>query len=276
MNQQLLTGRMISARDWERYVNYPLIVCGFAVMALGARRDGRFARLARAAVITGLLSIAWILIDAQRSAYDAFWTDNAYSLAAVRALRAASAVRSDIGLVALDRPQLGPLVDLRAGRLLPLSIDYTDVFLNRLPEITAGNVGGSLSLVRPRLFRHLAVVAMSPGEFGRILRSEAASRSGWYLGFLFSLQDYWYPETDDRLVRSAEILESLPGVLAEYSAFLRKPRAPEAGTAIVVRSSPIEQAPSGLTRSETEVSRGAAGSGANRVMVRAFSQGAWR
>jgi hypothetical protein len=54
------------------------------------------------------------------------------------------------------------------------------------------------------------------------LKDEAKQKTGWYLGFIFSFKDFWYPATDNRGVRQDEILENIDWIVSAYTEYLKK------------------------------------------------------
>jgi hypothetical protein len=106
----------------------------------------------------------------------------------------------------LANPALAPLLEFRMRGSLPCQIDYTELFERRVPSMAViGGDWGVRSSFKGRLFEYFARLGRSPKEVATLLSSEVNQRAGFYLGFLFSMKDYWYPLTDDRHVRQEEL-----------------------------------------------------------------------
>lgn len=231
-NQQVLTGIMVSARDWERNANYPFLSSGFflacrlVITVPNPRTTQMAARLAGVVVA----SIALVVAVVQLKTYRLWFQINALSVAMARAL-AASDVSRETRLV-LDNADLAPLLAIRSGASR-FVLDYTEVAITRVPDM--GPSGTPPESPHERgLFEYWWRTGLEPARAEQLLRTEAASRGGFFLAFLFSFRDYWYPATDNRLVRQVEIERSIPDIVRRYQAFLAT--APErVGASDVVR-----------------------------------------
>src|SRR5207248_786826 len=89
------------------------------------------------------------------------------------------------------------------------------------------------------LFEYWWRTGISPPEAEGTLLTEAAQRTGYFSGFLFSLMDYWYPASDDRAVRRQEILAAIPQIVDRYARFLKSSQKDsEAGVLLVTGKDP--------------------------------------
>lgn len=231
-NQQLVTGLMVSARDWERYANYPFLVCG-AALALTVMREmvmrdmvmceGRADRatpargLRRARVVVPIL-IALLIARAHHRTYQFFLDINATSVAMARALRQADGAFAGTSVV-LAEPGLAPLVRVRTGDARPMLLDYTRVFRAPIPRLASDGRQAVPSAHEAAMFEHFKRLGLSPEGLGDLLAQEATARVGYFLGFSFGFVDWWYPASDERAVRPAEVLAAIPAVVARYRAF---------------------------------------------------------
>jgi hypothetical protein len=86
-----------------------------------------------------------------------------------------------------------------------------------------GGIPAGRQTHQERLFEYFARQGRTSQEVGDILRREAQGRGGFYLGFLFSFRDYWYPATDNRLVRQDEILRQIGLIVGQYREYRQAP-----------------------------------------------------
>lgn len=221
-NQQVLTGWMVSARSWEQYVNYTLLILGCLLWISDGNARVLEAPDRRVRVLaTSLLAlITFVLVVAQVRVFHLFRDVNLKTLAMKQALEGISGVDPWRTKLVLEEPELAALLEFRMkGRLRSL-IDYTDISRRIAPLAERDGNWGIRSPFKERLFEYFARVRHSPAEVQRILSEEAARRYGFFSAFLFSLMDQWYPLTDDRKVREREIRAILPEIVRGYTGYL--------------------------------------------------------
>lgn len=227
LNQQVLTGVMVSARNWERYACYPLLICGCALLAsetLSARRDQMpwwlhlsFDTGTAAAVIV----VGWTLIAAQGRAYDMWLRTNQKSVAIVNALRNVEVEPGRPFLLVLDEPGLAPLVAVRRGGQRESLLDHTDTFLTRVPRLERSAF--ALTALSEPLFEYWRRGHVSPARATEILGAEIAARNGTALAFLFHQCDYWYPCSDSRDLQLEAASSHVPAIVQAYAESLEHP-----------------------------------------------------
>jgi len=222
MNQQLLTGLMISTRDWERYSNYPLLILGFAGGVLlrpsNTKMIPHVVRTWAPALFALILAVG--VGRAQKSAVDQWRPLNELVMAQQDALRNATRLSESSSLV-LEDPGSAPLLQVKAGRPLRFVLFYNDLF--RSPIANMPEYGGPPSgrqAHQKRLFEYFSRNGKSWEEVDQILRAEAQGRGGFYLAFLFSIMDHWYPASENRLVRQEEILRQIAPIVGAYKEYL--------------------------------------------------------
>jgi hypothetical protein len=229
-NQQILTGVMASAREWERNVDLPFVViaAGILVSHTHWRPSWQDPAIALATIIvTGFAALSSV------RTYELWLPDNLNSLAIARAVTAAGPLLDRDTRLVLDRPEYAPFVEARLGRPLHALLNYTDVFKNPIaptPDFTP-------TLLSDSLFEYWKQSGVTPDAARQILEQEARLRSGYYSGFLFNICEYWHPCTDGRNVKTDKIVAALPNVINSYAAFLAKP-APPGKFAFVTSKSP--------------------------------------
>jgi hypothetical protein len=236
MNQQVLSGLMVSTKDWERYINHPLLVIGAAIFCSSFAATRHFGIIggapgtARGLKIAAIIATSAILFFAFNSAQKtvAGWTSiNVDSLAMARAIDAGSNQITPNVFLVLDTPSLAPLIAVRRGGKRGFLIDYTDVFLDLVPTFDLANF--KITEHGLRMFTYWRLSGISPSEAERQLRKETASRAGFYSAFFFNICDYWYPCTDNRAVKTALIGKLIGLVIDRYRRFLSQPSL-ESGT----------------------------------------------
>lgn len=224
-NQQLLTGLMVSARDWERYANYPLLVLGAALgwrLFISLRMPNRAAWNWGAGLGLGGLALWFIIsiIGAQQTSYTLWLPQNLEAEAGARAvMRAAASLPGEPRLL-YDSPGLAPHVAVRTRGVGTPILDYTDLFRDPIPLMDASGAPPPAPRHHNALFEYWTRMGITPARANEILLGEAAQQSGFFSAFLFSFADHWYPATDSRRVQGTAISAAIPGIIAEYERFL--------------------------------------------------------
>lgn len=223
LNQQIVTGVMVSTRDWERYIDYqPLVFSGIWLC-----REVLQPRLApfwtKYLAPVGLVWVAWMLGPSLERTYQAWLLPNAQSVAIARALSAQPETMRQQEVV-LNDVGLAPLVALRLGGANFLGA-YTTLFFDPVADLGQEDLGAHLSNTRQRLdlYRYLFRKGVSADELKSALEGEALARSGYHLAFFFSFKDHWYPASDNRAVRTEELVRTVPLIVEEYRSFLQNP-----------------------------------------------------
>jgi hypothetical protein len=222
-NQQLLTGRMVSVRDWERSVDYPLVFLAGSVLTASSVRRWRVSLPAVYGVLGALLALAGsALVTAQQRLFEEqYLARNLESVALQRAVEAVEARGVRPAVWALERPELSLLLQVRLQRRIPHLLEAADVFTQPIPPTTrAGGAWGSRSPFARRLFEHFARTVRAPAAIGRVLDLEADAGGGQYLTYLFALDEWWTAMTDGRALRRDAVRERIPEVRAAYAAYL--------------------------------------------------------
>jgi hypothetical protein len=222
MNQQLLTGVMISTRDWERYINHPAMMIGLGILLsrLETVEGGTMLKRAHrwAAPLAAALSL---IIALSLNQSTSFWhAPNARTLAMTKAIEAAPNELDGWTLV-LEEPGLAPSLAVRRGGRRDALIDYTDVVLDWIPS--SEHAEFRLTRHGEALFEYWRLLGLSNTEAANILQTEVDARGGYYSAFFFNICDYWYPCTDNRAVRTDEITALLPEVIASYERYRGQP-----------------------------------------------------
>jgi hypothetical protein len=221
-NQQVLTGRMISTRDWERYSDYPLVCFGWLLLAVPAIRSSAV----RAETLYALAGAVLVLgthglLTAQQRVFDEFVLANLKSVAMAEAVNVAATGGNGAKTLVLEDPELAPLLQFRLNRRTLVLADGTRTLVRRIdPLTTADGAHGLRSPFTRELFEYLARMGRSPARLRRVLEQETAAGSGFALSFLFDLRDWWAPITDGRAARPAQIRALLPAIVQAYEQYL--------------------------------------------------------
>jgi hypothetical protein len=273
MNQQLVTGLMVSTRDFERYSNYPVLVLGAVTLAAGLRLGVPAPGHMRLAATVILAVLVALLVEGQRFVVRGFEHDNDHAVAARRAIEMALP-ETTARRVVLANASLVAAVAARTRRSgeIVFVLDYTDLSRRTLPR-PDGNADeqAAADAHRERLFEYFARLGMSPAEVGQTLGSEAASigtRPGFLLHFLFHLADVWYPMTDSRQMRPNTVAGALPDIVADYSLFLHRWPAVLDEPAMIVTGPGLAQ----VADSRHFVHRAIGGAAAGTSVAQAYEQ----
>ena len=243
-NQQVVSGLMISTRDWERYVDYPIVFLGVIVISgLLLRRARVRVRHLYALAGAGLLMGVHLLIKAQDRVFEEeFLVANLKSMAMKRAVEAVDAAGGRGTMLVLEDPELSSLLQFRLNRRAHILLDGTQVFLRNIdPLEKSGGKRGRDSPFCRQLFEYLARIGRQPASVGRIFGRENDAGGGYHLSFLFDLKDWWGPITDGRRLQREAIRSLLPGIVRDYEQYLAR------GDACWVRPAVLltRQSPSG-------------------------------
>ncbi len=222
-NQQLVTGRMISTRDWERYVVYSLVVAGVAIFGAAWLRRARVRpRVVYAVAGAGLLAGGHVLLVAQDRAFEnEFLSANLKSMALKRAVGELRARGLESAPLVLEEPELASLLQLRLDRRVDSLLDIARAFDDPPdPLDLVGGRWGARSALKRELFEYFARWPRTPGRVERILRHEADTGAGYFLSFLFHGRDWWRPASDGRAVQPERIGPLLPGIRQDFEEYL--------------------------------------------------------
>lgn len=226
MNYQIVTGVMISSRDWERNINFVFVViAGFVIarsMSFGWNAVHR-KKLANALIVVMLV----VLTVGQRNVWTMFLHYNEVATAARRALAGAGEIRSDDRIYMADVTWTN-LVEIKMNRRLPFSLNFFNTYLaSPRPPLTNKDTNpGAGTLYRDVVFDHLYHVGVTPNEFNNILQTEVDNGYGIFLGWFFHFRDWWYPSSDNRMLQKERLSRALPGLVAAYRTYLSNPNPP--------------------------------------------------
>lgn len=222
-NQQVITGFMISARDWERNFNYPALVFG-ALAALAARiplpAALRAPRYGEWAGWLACLAAAVVLVRAERQSIGYWMPQNLESVAARRALDSAAPKPAAGTPLVLEESGLGPLVELRTDGAANILMDFYHVGIDLVPNMAPDATEAGPSPYETVVFEYWLRTGITPEEAEKLLHAEIERAAGTYINFLFSFRDAWYPASDNRAVRRPELERSVAPLIARYRSYL--------------------------------------------------------
>lgn len=220
LNQQLLTGVMISTRDWERYINHPALMIALGIVFSRLDWDDGVFKHFRRWVPVAVIALSLFAIFSLNRSTSLWHSPNARAFAMAKAIEAAPNELEGWTLV-LEEPGLAPALAVRRGGKRDALIDYTDVVIDWIPSSEHAEFG--LTRHGEALFEYWRLLGLSKAEVAKILQTEVAARGGYYSAFFFNICDYWYPCTDNRAVRTEEITALLPEVIASYERYRAQP-----------------------------------------------------
>ena len=230
MNQQIVTGVMVSTRDFERYSNYPALVLGAAVLATAVGPPRWLAAAIRPLLAGSIAGLGLVVTLGQWTTVDQFRNANEASVAMARAIRTAVATEAAPPRVLVAEVELVPLVAVRLhGRAhVEFVLDYTETLRRVWPRFEAehGDERRSADFHGARLFEYFARSGLSVVDVKNRLRGEAGTigtGSALLLHFLFHRFDVWYPDSDSRKLRPEFVRAALPQIVDRYARFLAHP-----------------------------------------------------
>lgn len=232
-NQQIVTGMMISAKEWERYVNYPFLILGASLFLseIDYCKKTRIAKILQQIIL--LILIIFIsnrLFAAQRNTFNHWYPPNELGVAEERAIEVSlDNQKLNQVKILLENPGREPLLALRLNKQnnkTEFVVNYNKIFTNPIADMPAkGGLPHNHLEHRDDLFEFFARTAKTPAEVSHILKNEIRQQYRWYLGFLFSFKDLQLPVTDGRLVRPNEIWGNLDLIVSLYVKYLQVPQA---------------------------------------------------
>jgi hypothetical protein len=223
MNQQIVTGVMVSTRDFERYSNYPVLVLAAAILVTTAAPLRRLAAVTRPLLAGGIAVVASVVVLGQWQTVHQFRGVNEASVTMARAIRSVGALGVAPPRVLIEEVELVPLVAVRlhGHAQVEFVLDYTEIIEPSRPD---GR--GAAASHRASLFEHFARSGQSVADVERLLQAEAATigtSAGYFLHFLFPRLDVWYPRSDSRKLRPDLVRAALPQIVDDYARFLANP-----------------------------------------------------
>lgn len=230
MNQQIITGWMISGRDWERFINLSFaVISGGILFSLVTHHRSWHGPMIGTAIIVAVVFSA----RSSKRTYNFWLDDNLKSVAMARAIETADTLVRDTLLV-LEQPEYFPHVSLMTRRRFHALLDYTEVFKHPIPATPEFRP----TPLSAALFEYWRQTNVSPDAAREILRREALQQGGYYSGFIFNICEYWSPCTDGRNLQTEKILKTVPSVIDSYEKFLAVPAQGRKFAYVQVKSPP--------------------------------------
>lgn len=236
-NQQLVTGRMVSSRDWERSLDYPLVFVGAAIVGASLVRRWRVSeRILYAMLGAGVLATVQSLVGAQQALFEEeYLARNLESVALQRAVEAVEARGVRPAVWILQKPELSLLLEVRLQRPFPHLLEAGEVFTHPVPSMSRpGGAWGARSRFARPLFEYFARESRTPAAVERLLAREADAGGGTFLTFLFALDEWWASMTDGRATQGRAVRTHLPDVREAYARYLQDEDACWARSAVVL------------------------------------------
>ncbi|MFN8093754.1 MAG: hypothetical protein U0599_16345 [Vicinamibacteria bacterium] len=221
-NQQVITGRMILASTWERYVDYPLVFLGIAIVA-GWRLRGRASLPSAYAVAGAAVVLAGsALVTAQDRVFQQeYLVVNLESVAMRRAVQAVEARGLRDVTWLLTEPSRSLMLEARLERRIDHLLDVSALFRRPVdPLARPEGEWGARSPHARQVFEYLARRPRTPAAVARQLNQESEGGTGDILRFLFDYRDFWAPMTDGRQLRSADVRARIPEVRDGFARYL--------------------------------------------------------
>jgi hypothetical protein len=246
-NQQVASGVMISARDWERNTSYALLVFGVIAAASVIWRcfELRFSARMIGVICLGCLAI---LLRAQWITFRLWAPTNLESIAIVRALNATDSDLVHRARLTFEDAGISQLVQVRMKDSIDAPLSFYKVAMNLIPVMAPGATEADVSPYENLVFEHWLRTNVSAADAERLLRTEIRQGVGTFTNYLFAFRDAWYPASDNRAVRRAELERSVRAIIGRYEIFLEPENRRRLATepALLISSRAPAQLPSSL------------------------------
>jgi hypothetical protein len=220
-NQQIVSGLMISARDWERNVSYPLLVFGAtaasSLILPTAMLDSK--RFAAVAWLAAALCAA-IVGRGQFAAFRMWETRNVESIAIVRALEATSPDLLANSSLTFEDAGISQFIQVRMRSSVNVPLTFYKVAMHFVPNMAPDATTADPSAYEDLVFAYWLRTGVDPKRAEELLRSEISQRAGTFTNYFFSFRDGWYPASDNRAVRPTELEQSVAPIIARYRRYL--------------------------------------------------------
>ena len=223
-NQQLLTGRMVLVATWERYVDYPLLFLGAAIVAAWLLRARVSLPALYAFAGAALVLMGTSLLQAQDRLFQhEYLAANLESVAMRRAVEAVEARGYRGATWMLVEPAAALMLQVRLERRIDHLLDVTRLLERPVaPLARSDGAWGLESPYQHEVFEYLARRPRTPPAVARVLKEESEGRLGVgdILRFLFDYRDFWAPMTDGRSTRTDDVRARIPEVSEAYARYL--------------------------------------------------------
>lgn len=249
LNQQILTGKVIIAQQWELFSNYICLVLAFGLLATLRRTPSaprsRFRPFAAGVVFLAMIAT---VIAGHIYTYRAFLPVNLMSVAEARIYRQIAERREIVSAIVLTHfwddflfrirvpdapPVLGGGTWLMQHPLPPvIATESPETYLARNAELIA--VGFELSARRE----------LTPEALREELQAELTAGVCWPMSnYFFSVHDCWYRFSNYRENPLQRLTPWIEPIVRRYEEYLRALRSANAGPPVILISgAPIEQA----------------------------------
>ncbi len=227
MEQQVITGRMMTVAPWENAINYTLVVLGwvgFSVSCSGSPVSRRSSRLRYVGTVTAVAVLALVcglVFRMQQETYRRAESRNLTIDAFAEALDELP-VASAAGATLVYEPLFpAQYAILKAGRVLELALSHHEkVVLSRaLLEGQRWTMEGAeeSSLLA---FEYFFRLGMLPEQVASLLLDRLERGSSYYIAYFFNILETNYVPSNYRLVRSWELVDQVPEIRKAYELFL--------------------------------------------------------
>lgn len=226
LNQQVLTGYMVQSRTWEYYTDltftafaillfWPMIeIHVYPMISKGFRK--------RACYVAPVLVV--LLVLAQLTNFSKYSRGNLVTLASVDMLEE---LRKDYpkGLPNLMLENTGDdsQTALRLGEPERLAVaGYQQTIKHPIARLNEAGYEKSAIPLRDQAFAYFDRQGLSPAQLqARMEEAAEASMGAIEVSYFFSYLDCWGPLSDFREQDVAGMKEKIPGIIADYAAFLK-------------------------------------------------------
>lgn len=246
LNQQILTGKVIYAQQWELYCNYICLVLAFGLLATSRGVPSASLRSPRAFVAGGaLLVMAAVIAAGHRYTYQAFLPTNLLSVTEARAYRQAIARIGPVSAVVLPdfwedclfRARVPDAAPVLGGECWITHHSSTPLGASELPEVhltrNAEIFAVGFELLARREFDAAALRRTLQNELSEGLCNTAA--------YFFSQLDCWDRLSNYRVNVLHHLSPWISPIVNSYAALLRHDRLSGLDLpALVMRLTPIE------------------------------------
>ncbi len=225
LNQQIVTGIMTSARDWERYSCYVLVIFGCCHLQSMKHFFQRVIEKRKFMPVLILGMFFFVLIRGQFRNHGEFGPYNRLSVAQWRVIQDVVAKTGTRDFrVLIDNQYFGePLLQVRSYNTLEFTHSYTELLGSPILGITlADSAPAGRSHHQEKAFESLAREGISPGQLLSQMRDDIKFNQPFHrLIAFFALKDCYRYYTDDRGISNLVLLKQIDEIVADYKEYLQ-------------------------------------------------------
>lgn len=226
LNQQVVTGRMVSVKEWERYICYPLMIFGITQMRTWSCPWIKYILRFRWKTLKAILLLFCfvLLYSCQKKNYSMFIDANVNSIEFRNLCDKAKSIGANhhLRLIIPDPYMNESFFELRSYNTVNSIHGLSKAFDHPNSKISSEtNDLPSWEYHLPLAFEQFARSGITPNELDRGMKEAIHNRSCWpYLIAFFSFLDCWGPASEERALNIDGLIVESDRLTEYYRSYL--------------------------------------------------------